>query len=108
MFFICCYKFLFKNMHHDISTIDAEIIRLKQLRKELILSNKQIKELETKKRQQWQIRLKNVIEFRGKTYSEIGDKIGVSKQTISKWANMQKSIPELRAKQLSIFLNYDL
>jgi transcriptional regulator with XRE-family HTH domain len=67
-----------------------------------------IKELESKKRQQWQIRLKNVIELRCKTYSEIGNEIGVSKQTISKWANMQKSISELRAKQLSIFLNYDL
>lgn len=95
-------------MYHDISKIDAEIVRLKQMRKELILSNKRIKELETKKRQQWQSRLKNVIELRCKTYSEIGNEIGVSKQTISKWVNMKKSIPELRAKQLSIFLNYDL
>jgi len=95
-------------MYHDISKIDAEIIRLKQVRKELIEANKRIKELEGKKRQQWQMRLKKVIELRGKTYTEIGNEIGVSKQTISKWVNMQKSIPELRAKKLSIFLNYDL
>jgi DNA-binding XRE family transcriptional regulator len=93
-------------MYHDISKIDAEISRLKQMRKELILSNKRIKELETEKRQQWQRRLKKVIELRGVTYSEIGNEIGVSKQTISKWSNMQKSIPEKRMKQLSIFLNY--
>jgi DNA-binding XRE family transcriptional regulator len=93
-------------MYHDITKIDAEIARLKQMRKELILSNKRIKELETKKRQQWQGRLKNVIELKGVTYSEIGNEIGVSKQTISKWANMQKSIPKNRMKQLSIFLDY--
>ena len=32
-------------MYHDISKIDAEIVRLKHKRKELILSNKVIKEL---------------------------------------------------------------
>jgi DNA-binding XRE family transcriptional regulator len=93
-------------MYHDITKIDAEIARLKQMRKEFILSNKRIKELEMEKRQQWQRRLKKVIELRGVTYSEIGNEIGVSKQTISKWTNMQKLIPENRMKQLSIFLNY--
>ena len=95
-------------MYHDISKIDVEIVRLKQMRKELILSNKTIKELELKKRQKWQKGLKNIIGLRCKTYTERGIEIGVSRQTISKWANMQKSIPDLRAKQLSIFLNYDL
>jgi|GEM_PF-4596315 len=95
-------------MYHDIRKIDAEIVRLKHIRKELILSNKVIKELERKKRHQWQTQLKNVIELRCRTYTEVGNEIGVTKQTISKWANMQKSIPELRIKQLSIFLNYDL
>lgn len=93
-------------MYHDIGKIDAEIHRLKKKRKELILSNKNIKKLEQKKRQQWQSGLKNIIEVRGKSYTEIGNEIGVSKQTISKWANMNKSIPEIRMKQLSIFLNY--
>lgn len=92
----------------EIKLITIEIKILKRKRKLLIDSNKLTKNIEKKARKEWQSGLKDMITTRQLTYSEVGNSIGVSRQTISKWVNMKKVIPKVRAKELSDYLNYKI
>jgi DNA-binding XRE family transcriptional regulator len=92
----------------SIEDVDKEILRLKNLKNEIKKNEKNIKKLRKDILRSWQERLKQTRELRGLTLGDISDEIGVSKQSISRWENMNKPISFERAEQISKVLNYDL
>ncbi len=104
-------------MNTTLEIIDIEIARLQRERKKVENASLFIKELKALKKEMnkdkdiligWQQGLKTKYLGLGMTMRDLGNKIGVSYQTINKWVNRYNVIPKRRASQLSILLNYPL
>jgi DNA-binding Xre family transcriptional regulator len=97
-------------MDRQIESLDARILKLKSTLSRLEKKRAQL-EIERSERlcvDFWQAKLKRVIVRKDWTYEKVGLEIGVSKQTISKWANMVARMPFYRAREISKLIDYPI